>query len=89
MGVCFVCQNHVYSRRAWHEEEPSHDQYLNFSIFSYDDSSFLRFFRVCIFSVRRRNARYGLFGVMLPRFSVFTYSIKGCCWNGIGRRDTF
>ena len=36
-------------------------------------------FRVCIFSVRRRNATYGLFVVEPSRFSVRTWGIRACC----------
>lgn len=44
---------------------------LNLSNFSYDSSSFLRFFRVCILSDRFRKARYGS-SELTPSFSTFT-----------------
>jgi len=44
-------------------------------------------FRVCIFSVRRRNATYGLFVVDPSRFSVRTWGIRACCCTQTA--DTF
>jgi len=45
-----------------------------------------RTFRVCIFSVRRRNATYGLFVVEPSRFSVRTCGIRACCCTPISKR---
>ena len=55
------------------------------SIRMYESSSFFRFFRVCIFSVRRRKPMYGL--TLLPAApsfaSVLTEQLKRCEFYGI------